>query len=192
MEIDEGIVMQLVSMGFDMEGCKKAVFNTNNQGVEAAMNWVLEHMGDPDFSTPFVPPQLTSSSNQSVTSDPSEDAVAVVMALGFTWEQAVKALKATGNSVERAADWVFSHTDELVAMETESEPETKSKCHDGPGKYHLHGFVSHMGTSTACGHYVCHIKKEDRWVIFNDEKVAESIAPPIGHAYLYFYQRSSN
>ena len=34
MEIDEGIVMQLVSMGFDMEGCKKAVFNTNNQGGE--------------------------------------------------------------------------------------------------------------------------------------------------------------
>ena len=34
MEIDEGIVMQLVSIGFDMEGCKKAVFNTNNQGGE--------------------------------------------------------------------------------------------------------------------------------------------------------------
>ena len=27
-------------------------------------------------------------------------------------------------------------------------------------EYRLHGFVSHMGTSTACGHYVCHIKKE--------------------------------
>ena len=65
-EIDEGVVMQLASMGFDLEGCKKAVFNTKNQGshtlthtltltpnththsgVEAAMNWVLEHMGDP-------------------------------------------------------------------------------------------------------------------------------------------------
>lgn len=33
MEIDEGVVMQLVSMGFDMEGCKKAVISTNNQGV---------------------------------------------------------------------------------------------------------------------------------------------------------------
>ena len=39
--------MQLVSMGFDMEGCKKAVYHTHNQGVEPAMNWVLEHMGDP-------------------------------------------------------------------------------------------------------------------------------------------------
>lgn len=39
--------MQLVSMGFDVEGCKKAVYHTHNQGVEPAMNWVLEHMGDP-------------------------------------------------------------------------------------------------------------------------------------------------
>ena len=31
-EIDEGIVMQLVSMGFDVEGCKKAVFHTKNRG----------------------------------------------------------------------------------------------------------------------------------------------------------------
>ncbi len=31
-EIDEGVVMQLVSMGFDLEGCKRGVFNTQNQG----------------------------------------------------------------------------------------------------------------------------------------------------------------
>ena len=41
-EIDEGIVMQLVSMGFDVEGCKKAVFHTKNRGnqgnLEASCN----------------------------------------------------------------------------------------------------------------------------------------------------------
>ena len=31
-EIDEGVVLQLMSMGFDMEGCRKAVFHTKNQG----------------------------------------------------------------------------------------------------------------------------------------------------------------
>lgn len=29
---------------------------------------------------------------------------------------------------------------------------------DGPGKYTLLGFISHMGSNTACGHYVCHIR----------------------------------
>ena len=31
-ELDEGVVMQLASMGFDLEGCKRAVFHTHNQG----------------------------------------------------------------------------------------------------------------------------------------------------------------
>ena len=47
MQLDEGVVFQLVEMGFPMEACKKAVFNTNNSGVESAMNWVMEHMEDP-------------------------------------------------------------------------------------------------------------------------------------------------
>ena len=38
MEVDEGVVIQLVSRVFDMEGCKRALYSTNNQGVEPAMN----------------------------------------------------------------------------------------------------------------------------------------------------------
>jgi len=60
---------------------------------------------------------------------------------------------------------------------------------DGPGKYQLVAFISHMGTSTMCGHYVCHILKDDRWVIFNDSKVALSEKPPKDLAYLYLYRR---
>ena len=32
------------------------------------------------------------------------------------------------------------------------------------------GFISHMGPNTGSGHYVCHIRKEGQWLIFNDEK----------------------
>ena len=37
-EVDEGVVIQLVSRVFNMEGCKRAVDSTHNQGVEPAMN----------------------------------------------------------------------------------------------------------------------------------------------------------
>ena len=57
-------------------------------------------------------------------------------------------------------------------------------------EYKLVAFISHMGTSTMCGHYVCHVKKEGRWVIFNDDKVALSKALPIQLAYLYLYART--
>ena len=56
-------------------------------------------------------------------------------------------------------------------------------------EYRLMAFISHMGTSTMSGHYVCHIFKDGRWVIFNDNKVAQSVAPPKDLAYLYLYKR---
>ena len=55
------------------------------------------------------------------------------------------------------------------------------------------GFISHVRKNTSCGHYVCHIKKEQAdggWVIFNDEKVAKSETPPIDLGYLYLYRRN--
>lgn len=58
-----------------------------------------------------------------------------------------------------------------------------------PAVYKLVAFISHMGTSTQVGHYVCHILKDDRWVIFNDSKVAISQNPPKDLGYLYLYKR---
>lgn len=55
--------------------------------------------------------------------------------------------------------------------------------------YKLVAFVSHMGTSIMVGHYVVHILKEGRWVIFNDNKVALSENPPKELGYLYLYER---
>jgi ubiquitin carboxyl-terminal hydrolase 5/13 len=49
--------------------------------------------------------------------------------------------------------------------------------------------ISHIGKNTGSGHYVAHLKKGGRWVIFNDEKVALSSSPPYMHAYLYLFER---
>ena len=61
---------------------------------------------------------------------------------------------------------------------------------DGAGTYELMGFISHIGKSVTSGHYVCHLKKEGRWVIYNDEKVQECENPPLECGYLYFYRRT--
>ena len=36
--------------------------------------------------------------------------------MGFTRQQAVKALKETNNNMERAVDWLFSHSDEPMEV----------------------------------------------------------------------------
>jgi ubiquitin carboxyl-terminal hydrolase 5/13 len=59
-----------------------------------------------------------------------------------------------------------------------------------PGFYELNGFITHLGTSVHCGHYVCYIRKDGRWVYFNDAKVAETNDPPIGKGYMYFLRKS--
>lgn len=41
--------------------------------------------------------------------------------MGFNRNQALKALKETGNNLERAADWLFSRAGELEAMELDVE-----------------------------------------------------------------------
>nr|CAH0100310.1 unnamed protein product [Daphnia galeata] len=190
---DMAIVESLTEMGFPLVACKRAATLTHGRGLEAATQWIMEHMDDPDFLAP--PP-----SSASGTFKPDEEGVAMLQSMGFSRSQCVKALKNTDNNVERAADWIFSHPDEInsddctpvVSASTVSAPSASEPTFtDGPPVYELAAFISHMGTSTSVGHYVCHIKRDGRWVIFNDEKVAVSENPPFELGYLYLYRRSS-
>ncbi|CAJ1058711.1 UBX domain-containing protein 1 isoform X2 [Xyrichtys novacula] len=46
----------LLEMGFDRNRAEKAVAKTGNQGIEQAMDWLMEHENDPDIDEPYVPP----------------------------------------------------------------------------------------------------------------------------------------
>ena len=107
--IDEATVAQLQDMGFARDGCKRAVYNTGNSGVEAAMNWVMEHMGDPDFADPFNPPGAAAGGKKKCTAD--DEVIGMVMSMGFSRDQAEMGLRNTDNNVERAIEWIFSHPD---------------------------------------------------------------------------------
>jgi len=65
----------------------------------------------------------------------------------------------------------------------------KTPLLDGGTKYELAAFVSHIGPNTNSGHYVCHAKKEGRWVILNDEKVALSRKTPKEKGFIYLFKR---
>ncbi|KAM8733522.1 UBX domain-containing protein 1 [Acanthopagrus schlegelii] len=46
----------LLEMGFERNRAEKAVAKTGNQGIEQAMDWLMEHEDDPDIDEPYVPP----------------------------------------------------------------------------------------------------------------------------------------
>ncbi|PIA38480.1 hypothetical protein AQUCO_02800292v1 [Aquilegia coerulea] len=182
---NEDIVSQLAAMGFNYLHCQKAAINTANAGVEEAMTWLLSHMEDPDINDP-----IEHTSDQPFV---DESKVDTLVSFGFSKEVARKALKASGGNIENATEWIFSHPDgsDLDMDATSSSPSCAADAGlpDGGGRYKLKGIVSHIGTSTHCGHYVAHVHKDGRWVIFNDDKVGASIDPPKDMGYLYFFER---
>lgn len=198
--IDESALGQLMDMGFNMNGCKRALMAVGGSNVEAAMNWVFEHNSDADFNDP-LPEGGASSAAAPSNSDVDETVVeSLVKNLGcFTADQVRAAVKHCSGAADRAADWLFSHMGDLdgaiAALENtsaaaNSTPKPTTPLEDGDGKYNLVGLISHIGKNTGSGHYVAHLKKDGKWVIFNDEKVAFSEHPPIRHAYMYLFQRS--
>ncbi|XP_014223502.1 ubiquitin carboxyl-terminal hydrolase 5 [Trichogramma pretiosum] len=183
---DQILLGQLTEMGFPIEACKRALYFTENRGLEPATQWLMEHISDSDFSDTFVPPGIDAK-KESVTFTPIQEHVEMLMNMGFTKEQAAKALKETNNILERAADWAFSHINELDSMGMEVEIPAEPKFKTGKGLYKLMGFITHMGTSTMVGHYVCYLLENKKWILYNDEKVfvAEKPAKELGYIYLY-------
>ncbi|MFH4975087.1 hypothetical protein AB6A40_001796 [Gnathostoma spinigerum] len=180
--IDESVVNLLQGMGFSREASRKAVYMTKNTGIEAASDWIMNHIGDVDLNEEH-PAFL---SKESAHHD--ENLTEQLVALGFTKHQANYALQKNGGNVNSAAEWLFANADSIPDENLETS-EKRISFRDGPPRYRLKGFISHMGKSPHCGHYVAHVLKKGKWYLFNDEKVAVSRNPPTSLGYIYLYQR---
>ena len=205
---DDTIVAQLVAMGFSENGSKRAAIATSNAGAEVAMEWVLAHSDDPDFNEPPTTTDTSKFNDKSTNAaSVSVEAISQLEAMGFSSSASRTALRVSGsnNSVEAACEWLFANMDNIDEACAKAERELEEKEEggrvaastdvneiiDGKGDYELFGVVSHMGSNTGCGHYVAHVKKNDQWILFNDQKVAVSENPPLGLGYLYFFRRRS-
>ena len=146
-QISEAALGQLMDMGFSMNGCKRALIAVGGSDAEAAMNWIFEHNQDPDFNDP--PPE--GGAAPATGSGSVDDAVvmSLVESLGcFTMDQVRAALQETNGAADRAADWLFSHMDDLdgaiASIQNPGESIasgsiSKSTLEDGEGKYTIVG-----------------------------------------------------
>ncbi|KAJ9098334.1 hypothetical protein QFC19_006458 [Naganishia cerealis] len=196
-EFDPAAMSQLEAMGFPVIRCQKALLATGNNNPEAAMNWLFEHMEDPDIDAPIA--SAVRSTSGSAGTEPSAEQVSMLADMGFTHAQAKKALRETDGNAERAVEWLFSHPDdngEESAAPIASASTTQSLGGSAtlPAHYRLKAFISHKGPSVHSGHYVATVREKDgSWVLFNDEKVVK--AEGEGNdmmkslAYLYIYER---
>lgn len=124
---DETLVAQLVSMGFSEQGCKRAAIATSNAGVEAAMEWVFAHMGDPDFNDPLPEPAAAAAAagagagaaaggGSGAGADADPEKVGMLTGMGFNEQQAKAALlvgawvgvRQSGGSLRLGGLWLSS------------------------------------------------------------------------------------
>ncbi|KAK4684371.1 ubiquitin carboxyl-terminal hydrolase 5/13, partial [Tremellales sp. Uapishka_1] len=202
-DFNEAALSELVSMGFPLVRCQKALLATGNADAESATNWLFEHMDDMDIDEPLASGGARPAA--AAGNVWSEGQISGLVDMGFTPAQARKALGVASGNMEGAVDWLFSHPDDqgeaepLPAATTgTAEPEVGGTT-ALPAKYRLKAFISHKGPSVHSGHYVATIRQPqqsmgaDEWVLFNDEKVVR--APENGgdemrsKAYLYVYEK---
>lgn len=140
--VDLAVVESLTEMGFPLVACKRAAILTQGAGLEAATQWIMEHMDDPDFLTPplnSLSGRICVKKKKKIrmslwgivapsagTFKADEEGVAMLQSMGFSRSQCVKALQNTDNNVERAADWIFSHPDEINSDDCAPAPSATS------------------------------------------------------------------
>ncbi|PWZ02709.1 ubiquitinyl hydrolase [Testicularia cyperi] len=196
---DAATLSQLTSMGFPELRCKKAILATGMGDAETAMNWLFAHMDDADIDDPV---DFSSASTGDCGSAGGGSAAAtgpdtsMLEDMGFSADQARKALRLNSSNPEAAVAWLFENPDdpgEPASMDVEhgdsADPSSSSPSTtvmpgstNLPATYKLKSFISHKGPSVHSGHYVAHVrqpandhdKEEDQWIFFNDEKVVKA------------------
>ncbi|KAL4987486.1 hypothetical protein BDW68DRAFT_160902 [Aspergillus falconensis] len=198
-EVNMDILNQLLAMGFPRVRCEKALYSTGNSNAEAAMNWLLSHMDDPDIDEPIHKKHAAG-----IGAD-QEDSVKIAQLseMGIDDSRARKALAATDGDINRAIDWVFSHPDDGDESPIHPQPSGNadmpalSGFATTPATYQLRSIICHKGASVHAGHYVAFVRKRLpgksglSWVMFNDEKVVEvdDVQEMKKFAYVYFFSR---
>eukprot|EP00463_Aulacantha_scolymantha_P006115 TRINITY_DN765_c0_g1_i1.p1 TRINITY_DN765_c0_g1~~TRINITY_DN765_c0_g1_i1.p1 ORF type:complete len:240 (+),score=44.11 TRINITY_DN765_c0_g1_i1:466-1185(+) len=155
-EPDPSLVQQLVVMGFSENGSKRACIATKNASAQVAMNWVIAHMDDKNFNDPL--PSTSGGGGESF----SAQQLTTLVNMGFAEAMAKKALKKCDGNSDRAAVWLINHPNDVAEDVAEEEPledKGQGRKNKDRGTYELMSFITHMGSNSGSGHYVCHIKK---------------------------------
>jgi ubiquitin carboxyl-terminal hydrolase 5/13 len=188
------LVQQMAELGLGENLSKRALIACRNS-LDAAINWAFEHSCDDGVNDPL--PGVSSA--PSAAADPREaEALGTLSAMGFGPEKWCKfALSKTGYDIMRALTFMESH-DPSEADAAESKAAAPMATDNGPTRFQLIGFITHLGNSFQSGHYIAHLREggvgngdgsAGEWLIYNDAKVFCVETPPTEDGYLYVFKR---
>jgi len=178
---------------------KWSLYNTGGNDVDTATMYFFENIENPAIQVPCKIKKVAEKKAAGGKPACNPESVMMIESMGFSKEQAERALRKCDGNVERACDWIFSHMDEPPSEEEMDVDQDNSQSVQVPnlfactkpeqGNYKFSKFITHLGASVHAGHYVCHVRRGQEWIYFNDCKVAQCPEPPFGKGFVYVFQK---
>lgn len=168
----------LIANGIPELAAKHALFNTGGSSADEAAMWFYGNIENPICETPLLVPNPRKGASAAAAGGGSGAFVAdpeslmMLTSMGFTEQQATRALRKCEGNLERAADWVMCHMDEpesdddaaaMAVDESNAGAAVASRFADSEDRnqvsgFKLQSFITHLGASIHAGHYVCHAR----------------------------------
>ena len=126
-EVNANDLAQLEGMGFPTIRCKKALL-ANPGNADGAVQWLFEHMDDPDIDAP-----LTQSSSAAPPVDPGM--ISMLQDMGFTAPQATKALRETVSALRFRLNWANAMAERQYGTSCRVALQSPRRCR-GFGRTH--------------------------------------------------------
>ncbi|KJP89125.1 hypothetical protein AK88_01211 [Plasmodium fragile] len=93
-----------------------------------------------------------------------------IISMGVNKDVAMASLLINKNDLQKSIDYIFSNLDDLTEAKCAAIL-NRNKCEDGLANYELVASIVHMGSNANSGHYMCYIKDDAQWYVYNDNKI---------------------
>ena len=99
------VVNLITEQGFSRNAAIRAAYSTNNN-LQNSVEWIMNHMNDPDLNSPM---DLVPRPPKHIDFIPDPLIIESIEGMGFSRNGAIRACKATNNSMDIAINWVMEH-----------------------------------------------------------------------------------
>ncbi|GAB65252.1 ubiquitin carboxyl-terminal hydrolase a [Plasmodium cynomolgi strain B] len=112
-----------------------------------------------------------------------------IVSMGVNKDVAMASLLINKNDLQKSIDYIFSNLDVLTETKCAAIV-NRNKCEDGLANYELVASIVHMGSNANSGHYICYIKDDSQWYVYNDNKIGlVDTNKGKDTAYIHLYKR---
>ncbi|SCM01083.1 ubiquitin carboxyl-terminal hydrolase 13, putative [Plasmodium chabaudi chabaudi] len=173
------VVDSLLDLGFEQDKIIESIKKVKIKNVNNCISYI--------YGEDSVELDTTQSSNKNT--EINQNNLDSIISMGISKEVAMASLLINKNDLQKSIDYIFSNMDILTENKCNAIINS-NKCDDGLANYELVASIVHIGNNANSGHYICYIKDNSKWYVFNDNKVGlcnENLGKDT--AYIHLYKR---